>query len=497
VTSVDDLRATADDGPTGPEPSTTPRRRSPFTLLLTVAPFAGVLTTIALLAQRASRPLGNADTYFHLRFGREFLDGDWSLRHPGSVTTFGTNDWTPTQWLPQVVMAQLEEWFGLPGVAWLAGFLHIGLFVALWFIARRYASPLVAAIVVALAMLTISPGLSMRPQVLSYLLVAVTAAAWLATREDRRVRWWLVPLTWVWAMVHGMWPVGIIIGFVALAGIAFDRAASRREWFRLLLVPVLSSVAAALTPVGPQLYSAVLLVNSRAKYFAEWQPPRFTSGYCVAFLLLAGLLLVRILRRRGPTSWTEVLLLLLAGGWALYTARTVMVAAMILVPMTARALQELGRERRTVGRPERAVVLGGAVLALVGLAVVVPRTADRPPPDPEWFADVAALPPGTVVLNDWGEGGYYMWRFPDLDLVMNGYGDVFTDDELADNFRMDSTNPGWLRTVKATGATYALLKPRSNLATELRDIADWRVVHESQDVELLVPPDGWPAGAPG
>ena len=96
------------------------------------------------------------------------------------------------------------------------------------------------------------------------------------------------------------------------------------------------------------------------------------------------------------------------------------------------------------------------------------------------------------MLNDWGEGGYYMWRFPDLDLVMNGYGDVFTDDEIADNFRMDSTNPGWLRSVKATGAKYALLKPRSNLATELRDIADWRVVHVTEDVELLVPPEGWP-----
>ena len=494
---TNDLLTTDDDASVAGVPDAPPGRRSPFTLLLTVAPFVVVLTTMALLAQRASRPLGNADTYFHLRFGREFLDGDWSLRHPGSVTTFGTNDWTPTQWLPQVVMAQLEEWFGLPGVAWLAGLLHIGLLVTLWFIARRHASPLVAAVVVSLALLAVSPGLSMRPQVLSYLLIAVTTAAWVATRRDGRVRWWLIPLTWVWAMSHGLWPVGIIIGFVALTGIGLDRAVARRDWFRLLLVPVLSAVAAALTPVGPQLYGAVLLVNSRAKYFAEWQPPRYTSGYCVAFLLLAGLLLVRILRRRSPTSWTEVLLVLLAGGWALYTARTVMVAAMMLVPLAAMALQELGRERRPIGRPELGIVLGGAAVTLAVLAAVVPRTADAPPPDPTWFAEVEALPAGTVVLNDWGDGGYYMWRFPDLDLVMNGYGDLFTDDELEDNFRMDSTNPGWLRAVKATRASYALLKPGSNLATELRDIADWRVVHQAKDVELLVPPPGWPAGAPG
>ncbi len=99
------------------------------------------------------------------------------------------------------------------------------------------------------------------------------------------------------------------------------------------------------------------------------------------------------------------------------------------------------------------------------------------------------------MLNDWGEGGYYMWRFPDLDLVMNGYGDVFTDDELADNFRIDSTNPGWLRSVKATGAKYALLS-RARTWRRAARLADWRVVHVAEDVELLVPPERWPAGAP-
>ena len=48
----------------------------------------------------------------------------------------------------------------------------------------------------------------MRPQVISYLLVAVTVGAWLRTRDDGRLRWWLVPLAWVWAMLHGMWPIG-------------------------------------------------------------------------------------------------------------------------------------------------------------------------------------------------------------------------------------------------------------------------------------------------
>ena len=102
--------------------------------------------------------MSNTDTYFHLRFGHEFLHGNWSLRDPGSVTSFGTNEWVPTQWLPQVVMAQVEDWFGLAGVAWLAGLMYIALALTLWTIARRYANPLAAAPVTVVAILAAAPG---------------------------------------------------------------------------------------------------------------------------------------------------------------------------------------------------------------------------------------------------------------------------------------------------------------------------------------------------
>ena len=117
-----------------------------------------MLGVFALLTNHAKDPLTNTDTYFHLRFGHEFLTGNWSLSDPGSVTTFGTNDWVPTQWLPQVVMAQLEDWFGLAGVAWLSGLIYLSLAFTLWVVARRHASPLVAAPVTVVAILAAAPG---------------------------------------------------------------------------------------------------------------------------------------------------------------------------------------------------------------------------------------------------------------------------------------------------------------------------------------------------
>ena len=470
------------------------KRSSVLTMIRYVIPTAIVIGAFAILTKHAKDPLSNTDTYFHLRFGHEFLSGAWSLQDPGSVTTFGTNEWVPTQWLPQVVMAQFEEWFGLAGVAWLSGLVYLVFGLTIWAVARRYASPIAAAPVTAVAILAASPGLSMRPQVLSYVFIALTTVAWLDTRSDGKARWWLVPMAWVWAMTHGMWPVGIIIGAVALAGLALDRAVSRRQWLRLAAVPVLSLVVSGLTPVGPKLFTAVIEVNSRGHYFAEWQPPDFTEGNAICLLILMATVLIQLGRTETKYSWTELVLLLLAAGWAVYTNRTVMVAAVMLVPFAAAAIQQALRERAPVSRRELSAVLAGATGCLVVLALLVPRTADSPPDTyPEWLSTLDDLPDGTAVLNDWGQGGYLMWRYPDLDFVMNGYGDIFTDDEIARNYKMDATLPGWVREVEKTGARYALLRPNARLTYGLDTLEGWQVLDRSDELVLLEAPDDWPS----
>ena len=197
-------------------------------------------------------------------------------------------------------MAQFEDWFGLAGVAWLSGCSTSASSLTLWTIARRYASPLGAAPVTVVAILASSAEHVHAP----------AGAAATSSSPSRRTpgcapartgsaRWWLVPLAWLWAMVHGMWSVGIIIGLVALRRPRPRPGrlarASGSGWPRSR---VLSAVAAALTPVGPALYRAVLEVNGRGQYFAEWQPPDFRDPNCIALLILVGLVLLRWSRRR-------------------------------------------------------------------------------------------------------------------------------------------------------------------------------------------------------
>jgi hypothetical protein len=450
---------------------------------------AGIL--VSLVANTA-RPLTNTDTYFHLRFGHAFLHG-WSIRHPGSVSTFATADWVPTQWLSEIVMARTEDRFGLAGVAWLSGLLEILLFLGVYAAARGRADPLVAMPVTALALFAMQNGLSMRPQVVSYLLTAVVVAAWLRTLDDRRVRWWLVGVVWLWGMLHGMWPVALMVGTVATVGLLLDRV-PRGVIVRSAGVTVGCAAAAAATPVGPALYGAVIEVGSRTAYFSEWQPPDWLSWQSGGFAVLLAATLAG-LWRRGRNSWTETLLIVLAGVFAAYSERTVAVGAAMLAPLAAAPLQALFGRRTPVGRRERGVVLSSAVMSLLVLGLLVPQTSADPPPEPGWVDPaLGGLPVGTKVLDDWALGGYLMWRYPRLDLVMHGYGDTFTTAELDRNDRLLQVGPGWEQDLRATGARLALLRPDSRLAYALVADRGWSVEHHSDTLELLSAPRPRPTG---
>lgn len=466
-------------------------RASPVTVLVRrVVPIILVLAVFAVLAWQASKPLSNPDTFFHLRFGHEFLSGSWSLSNPGSPTTLGTADWVPTQWLPQVVMAWLENHVGLAGVAWFSGLQLVLLALVAHVVARRWADLAVASPVVVFCVLASTSGLSMRPQVMSYVLVIITVGTWLVARESGRVPWILVPMTWFWATYHGMWPIGIVIGLVVCVGLAADGRARGRHLLMLLAVPLLSAVAAALTPVGPKLYAAVLLVSSRREYFGEWGPPDFTAPHCLALLLVLGVVALVMLRRE-HNAWTEILLLALAAAFAAYSQRTVPVAAALLVPLAAVTLQRLIGPRTAPSWVERGVVWGGAAAALLILALVVPSTAAEPAPQPGWAAtSLSVLPEGTRVIGDMGYGGVLMWAYPQLDVVISGYGDVYTDAEIRRNDDMTGVDPGWDDLVRATGARYALTSTESKLGYALEN-AGWTELHSSPEVALLSAPDDW------
>ncbi len=456
------------------------------TLIRRVLPVAVVAILLGGLVRAQSRPPLAADGYFHLRMGHELL-GEWSIGHPGHLGPYDTADWLPTQWLSQIAMAAVEDRAGLAGVMWVAGVVVLILVLAVFVCCRLTSAPLPAALATIVACSAASPGLSARPQVLSYVFVLIATTAWLATLRDGKPRWWLIALAWVWAPLHGMWPLSILIALTAIAGLAIDRRVAVRRLGLLAVIPIMSAAVVLATPLGTGIYASVLAVGSRSQYFAEWGPADFTEPYAIVLLAMFAIVLVVALKRRS-VSWGQLFIVALAAALGVSSERMTTVAAVMMAPLVAEALQEFVPAAPRL-RWREGLVLAAIVVVCGGvLAAVVHARADDPIA-PTWLdARLDAQPQGTRVLNDWDTGAYFLWRHPQLSLVMHGYGDVFTDEELRRNSDILRLEPHWDDEVVRLDADLALVDPDTALGYALTNDLHWTVIQEDDDFALLSPP---------
>ena len=440
----------------------------------------GVLALLALgLTVRAgTRPVGDPDIWWHLKTGQYLLNGG-HFSGPDPWVPFATRPFVLTQWLPEVVAQKAYEIAGLPGVAWLRTAAMLVLLGAILWVCRRVADSVPALIAALAAMLGAGASLTERPQLVSFILLAVTLAAWWRSAEDLRPRWWLIPLTWVWACSHGLWPVGLAVGGVVIFGLAVDRRLDRRTALRLMLVPALSLVAAALTPVGPRLLLTPFNVSAAAgPFIQEWQPTSARNPFALITLAMITIVLLTWVRSRSvPPTW-QIALAAIAFAATLITYRTVAVGAIIAAPLFASALQQQRfRPPRTLARQAVLTWLG---LSLAAALIAIPMAgaiAQKPFGVPERLKpQLAALPAKTVVLDQFAISGWLLWAEPQLIPVADLRSEVYSLEYLTAYRNNERVGPGWQAFITRTGATTALLSEDSALAEALQQQLHWRVV---------------------
>ena len=464
------------------QPSSALLRRAPLVV------FALFLLTVAVVF---IRPIGDSDTWWHLRLGQE-LAQTWALADPPAWTRFATQPWVATQWLPEVVAARWTTWFGLAGLVWLVCATVLVLAVALYAVCRREAGRLPATLATILGFGGMAATLTPRPQLVSFVLLVVTLGAWLQTARDLRPRWWLLPVSWVWACCHGLWFSGAVVGAVVVAGLLLDGRARGRTALTLLAVPVLSVVAAAVTPVGPRLLLAPFAVGGISEFVTEWQRPSFFDlGPALTAAMIAA---VVAMGARSPrrTSWVSIGLVVLAAAWTLLSVRTVALGAAIIAPLLAGALEQL-LPRRQSGSPRiprgekvtvAAAAAGGLLVAGV-LAALLP--AVRTPANVPTGLDSAldALPAHTVIWNDYNLGGWIDYRHRDLEVVADGRAEAFGAAQLEEYGRVVRTEPGWEEILRESGAHVAVVGTDTPLASALQERLGWGPIGQADGYVFL------------
>jgi hypothetical protein len=396
-----------------------------------------------------------------------------------------------TQWLPEVFAQQGYELFGLPAVAWLRCAAMLALISALVWAARQ-AADAVPAIIAGLAGLIGAGGsLSERPQLVSLVLLAVTVGAWWRIAGDLRPRWWLVPVTFLWACSDSLWGVGVFLGIAVVGGLALDRRLDGRTAVRLLAVPALSVVAAALTPVGPRLLLTPFEVPSDAASFVqEWEPTDARNLFGAITLGMIALALLPWIRGTSTRPWWQIALAGTALVCTLAMFRTVALGSIIAAPLLAASLQEQrGHHPRPLTRHGTSAWIGLVATAAIVAAPIAAAVAQQPSGWPEGLRPrLAAIPAKTVILNDPAAGGWLLWAEPQLTPVVDLRPEIYSAGYLSDYLRLEAVRPGWQKLLGVTKPKYALLRVGAPLTVALREQLRWTILGRDAGYVLLKAP---------
>ena len=480
----------ADPGPTQQPTGAHPGRREVISLALTAALMAYLL--IALLGMR-SRP--DVDLWLHLRIGEFLRQGGHFGPGPDPFVALADQPYVPSQWLADVLGAWTYGAGGLVAVEWLRLGCVLSLAALLVAACRLRGGAVPAAAAALTGTVATSAGWGERPQLLGFVFLALTSVAWWRSWQSGRPPWLLIPLTWVWACVHGSWVTGVGLGAAMVVAIALDRPPLRDRLPRMAAVPVLSVVAAAVTPLGPRLLLNPLQVSSALTgKVNEWQHP--SAGNVLMWLVVLAAVVAAVgLQRTGRLGLGRLALCLGAIVLAVWMVRLVAVGAIVVAPVLAEALS---RGTTLATKPPRVTRAEGLLWTVAVLAVLVGggilAAQPRPVPvAPAVSAAMGAAPSHTHVMAAPQLSGWLLWTHPDLIPLRDLRSEIYSPAVGAAYESAYAAKPGWQAYLTAHDVRLVVVETRSPLSRALAANPAW--VQRIHDTDYVVWQRIQPAGS--
>ncbi|MBE0696112.1 MAG: hypothetical protein IH586_04245, partial [Anaerolineaceae bacterium] len=476
-------------------PSTSASQRAVFEHLLLV------ITFLLIFIMAARTPL-DTDMWWHLSAGEEMLrSGKILMTDVFSYTRAGAL-WTNPYWLSQIGMAALFRW---------QGFLGLGAAVALLATASmglvylQCSGPgLLKAVALLLGSIVASVVWSPRPQLVSLLLLALTAyLIYLYKWKGKDILWGLPLVFFLWGNFHGGYPLGLILIGAALAGEVLNHILALggetvlpwRKIIRLAVWGILGGLAVLANPNGLRMWLLPFqTVDMRVlqEFIPEWASPDFHNllQQALLWLLLASFTAVGV---SGKMIDGSDLFTLLGFAYMAFVARRnfgpfALVAVPILCRYGAAALEAWEirapwlRKLAQKGDPEekgRAIkkMINLGLVGLLGLValgklygVTQPALVNGyleqsfPAQAVRWLNE--NQPPGRL-LNEYNWGGYLQWALRDYPIFVDGRTDLFNDEMVGEWIEIVQVGPGWQEMLDRYQVDLVMLEPDRPLLIEL------------------------------
>jgi len=372
------------------------------------------------------------DFWWHIAAGKNILE---SGAIP-STDPFGVYDAASVKgqtvlksaWLGQVLMYSVFRWFDLDGIIVLrAGVLTLCL--AIVYLRCRIAGTASAygLVITALAGLAILPHTGERPQLFSFLCLALIFLLLDSFMTNGR-RWQLycIPLVMLlWNNSHGGAALGMVaLGLFGAAYVLEYRSAEGRfnapQSKSMIAVMILSAIALILAPNGLETIKGIIYLQNSpipirertSEYASPWEMWQAALYYWV-FIGVTLVSLPGFLKRK---YWKQGIVVLAIGAISLTAYRYIPFFVLLAAPYVAASLERmLGRFRTPVVAVNLSVLI--IALAFLGYGFKQGRVFQHGTPENKFPAGAAAFIKanqlGGRIFSSMNWGGYLIWNLPD------------------------------------------------------------------------------------
>lgn len=350
----------------------------------------------------------------------------------------------------------------------------------------------VTALVVFCAGVALTPSVFLRPQLVTYLLIAVLHyVLYLDSIKPSKKAWIIFPLlTLLWSNLHG----GVIAVFITAGCYALQNLVRKefKQFQRAIGIGVLCGVCALITPYGFHIFYAmsVSIISVMNANIVEWQ-------YLVPFLLWEqGAFFIFFIvvsnLKQSDTPLADKIAVFLWLIFALRSRRHFPIFVILSVPYVAQCLEGVIKknqwpekiQKMSLGHKAFHSVL---VLAIAGSALMCSfiyvsladqyRYLRQSRAMTQAVEYVAEKYPNARVFNRFNDGGHLIWLAKErFKISIDGRIDTAYPQEYMHEFvtKIDSAEEGWMDVVQKYESDLFLLPEGSKLEKSLHEFkGDW------------------------
>ena len=460
-----------------------------------IAPLLAAITAFAV----ALCPIWDFDVWFQLASGRAIM----ALRALPATDIFSftatARPWDTQEWLSQIAFFFIEDRGGLTALTIFKALATAGLFFILARHAiRRSANPWITLALCAWGAFLLRWFTVERPGMFTMLFLAIQLSA----LARGRAPWWLIPLSALWANLHGgsalLGPgvTGIWLVGTAITALWNREPLSALKWPALVMAG--QALVLLINPAGWHLLLYPFETTSDLLYMEnvkEWLPPTLEDfpGYfgllAVIFLVFSTTLL----------SWKiPDILFLLAFGWLAISARRhIPLFVISILPPLAAAATRLSRKwldqpQAKIAAPASALLLALALVGALAWNGNALHTGVRGNLYPEGGINFLRInapdmkgdePIRLYALHKWG--GYAEWFLPErFKVFIDGRQMVYGTGLFADYYRILEDLPEANDLLRDWAPDAFLIEYGSKLGARLARTREMALVHWD-DTSLL------------